>query len=231
MAKKHLIGLIKTKLGYCNDPYDSYNYLMDVSEQLGGSGYFYFMAEVGGPDKQPYEVDDEDTFKTIKNILKRGHHIGLHPGIGSYHCLEKLQRQKEKLDQVLGYRNYGGRQHYLQWKAPDTWRLYEKVGLIHDSSVGYAEMPGFRCGICMSFSVFDALAGTQLQLREIPLITMDTSLYSAKYNDAGHGDGRENLLKSIKENIKKVSGNYCLLFHNTYADKYGIDALHRLIND
>ena len=231
LAKKHLIGLIKTRLGYCKDPYDCYDELMDVSEQLGGTGYFYFMAEEAGSSDKRYELSSPDVISVIENILKRGHHIGLHPGIGSYRCLEKLQHQKEKLDQVLGYRSYGGRQHYLQWKAPDTWRLYEKVGLIHDSSLGYAEIPGFRCGICIPFYVFDALAGTQLQLREIPLITMDTSLYSPKYTNADEFEARDKLLRSIKENIKKVAGNYCFLFHNTYNDKYGIDALHRLIDD
>ena len=230
-AITHLTGMMRTKLGYCKDPYDSYDELMDISEQLGGTSCFYFMAEeTGGSDKR-YEVTRMDVVNVIENILKRGHNIGLHPGIGSYLCLEKLDRQKEKLDKVLGYRDYGGRQHYLQWKAPDTWRLYEQVGLTYDSSVGYAEMPGFRCGICMPFYVFDAIAGKQLNLREIPLITMDTSLYSQKYNNADDFETKDNLLRCIKENIKKVSGNYCFLFHNTYSDKYGIDALHRLIAD
>ncbi len=231
LAKKHLLGLIKTRLGYCKDPYDSYDELMDVSEQIGGTGYFYFMAEETGDSDKRYEVLSPDVTSVIENIIKRGHDVGLHPGIGSYRSYEKLHRQKEKLDQLLGYRNYGGRQHYLQWKAPDTWRLYEQVGLTHDSSVGYAEMPGFRCGICLPFYVFDALAGKQLNLREIPLITMDRSLYSPQYHNAGDFEARDNLLRSIKENIKKVSGNYCFLFHNTFSDKYGIDALHRLIAD
>ncbi len=230
-AITHLTGMMRTRLGYCKDPYDSYDELMDISEQLGGTSCFYFMAEETGSSDKRYEVTRMDVVNVIENIIKRGHNIGLHPGIGSYLCLEKLYRQKEKLDKVLGYRDYGGRQHYLQWKAPDTWRLYEQVGLTYDSSVGYAEMPGFRCGICMPFYVFDAIAGKQLNLREIPLITMDTSLYSQKYNNADDFKTKDNLLRCIKENIKKVSGNYCLLFHNTYRYKYGIDALNRLIND
>jgi hypothetical protein len=230
-AINHLTGMMKTRLGYCKDPYDSYDELMDISEQLGGTSCFYFMAEETGSSDRRYDVTSIDVVSSIENITKRGHHIGLHPGIGSYRCLEKLHRQKEMLDKVLGYSNYGGRQHYLQWKAPDTWRLYEQVGLTHDSSVGYPEMPGFRCGICMSFYVFDALTGKQLKLREIPLITMDTSLYSHKYNNAGDFETRDNLLRSIKENIKKVSGNYCLLCHNSYSHRYGIDSLRNLISN
>jgi hypothetical protein len=230
-AINHLTGLMKTRLGYCKDPYDSYDELMDISEELGSTGCFYFMAEETGSSDKRYELASTDVVSVIENILKRGHNIGLHPGIGSYLSLEKLHRQKEKLDKLLGYRNYGGRQHYLQWKAPDTWRLYEQVGLTHDSSVGYAEMPGFRCGICMPFFVFDALAGKQLNLTEIPLITTDTSLFSKKYNYATDYETRDNLLRTIKENIKKVTGNYCLLCHNTFSDKYGNDSLRYLTGD
>jgi hypothetical protein len=230
-AINHLTGMMKTRMRCCKDPYDSYDELMDISEEIGGTGCFYFMAEEAGSFDKRYEVASPDVVNIIENILKRGHDIGLHPGIGSYRCFEKLHRQKEKLDKVLGYSDYGGRQHYLQWKAPETWRLYEQVGLTHDSSVGYAEMPGFRCGICVPFYVFDALAGKQLNLREIPLITMDTSLFSPKYTNADDSKVRDNLLRSIKENIKKVSGEYCLLCHNTYNHKYGAYSLRNLISE
>jgi hypothetical protein len=230
-AINHLGGMIKTRLGCCADPYESYDALMDISEKLGGIGCFYFMAEgPGSPDKR-YEVTNKDVVRVIEKIINRGHDIGLHPGIGSYRSWEKLYRQKEKLDRVLGFSNYGGRQHYLQWKAPDTWRLYEKVGLTHDSSVGYVETPGFRCGICMPFYVFDALAGEKLNLREIPLVTMDTSLFSKKYSNFEYENRNDNLLKSIKQNIEKVGGDYCLLWHNASCHKYGADVLSNIISD
>jgi len=221
--------MVMTRLGWCKDPYDSYDELMDISEQNGCRACFYFMAEESGSPDKRYEVTSEDVVRVIENILERGHKIGLHPGIDTYRSQEKLQRQKEKLDKVLGFRDYGARQHYLQWKAPDTWRLYEKVGLTHDSSVGYVEMPGFRCGICVPFQVFDAIEGRKLNLKEIPLIAMDASLFSEKYNNAAYRENQDNMLKQIKQNIIKVSGDYCLLWHNASSDKYGIKLLSYLI--
>jgi hypothetical protein len=229
-AINHLTGMIKTRLRFSKDPFDCYDELMDISEQQGGKSCFYFMAEEAKSPDEGYEIMNPEVVRIIESILRRGHDIGLHPGRGSYCSLEKLQLQKEKLDKVLGYSNYGGRQHYLQWKSPDTWRLYEKVGLTHDSSVGYAETPGFRCGMCMPFHVFDAKAGKQLNLRELPLITMDSSVYSSKYNSPYKTAHKEALLDSIKENTKRVSGNYCILWHNTSSDTYGTDTLRNLIN-
>jgi hypothetical protein len=230
-AINHLTDMAMTRWGRRNDPYSCYDELMDISDRNGCKACFYFMAsDLGSPDTQ-YEVDEESIIRIITNILERGHEIGLHPGLGTYQSLEKLQLQKENLDRVLGYKDYGARQHYLQWKAPDTWRLYEEVGLTHDSSVGYIETPGFRGGICMPFYVFDALAGKKLNLREIPLITSDTSLFSKKYSDLGYDQQKNNLVKSIKYRVKKVSGNYCLLWHNSSCHKYGVEILNDLINN
>lgn len=33
----------------------------------------------------------------------------------------------------------GGRQHYLRFRAPDTWRMWEKAGLAYDSTLSYAD--------------------------------------------------------------------------------------------
>jgi len=228
-AITHLTGMVMTKWGGRKDPYNCYEELMDISEQNGCKACFYFMAgEPGSPDTR-YNVNEEGIITIIRRILERDHQIGLHPGLGTYQSLERLQLQKENFDRVLGYKDYGARQHYLQWRAPDTWRLYERVGLTHDSSVGYVETPGFRCGICVPFKVFDAVEGKNLNLKEIPLIAMDASLLSPKYGSIQYNNNKNHLLNSIKQNIKKVSGTFCLLWHNISNDKYGIDVLRYLM--
>jgi len=230
-AMKHLIGMCQTRIGRAKDPFYTYDELMDISEQKGSKACFYFMARESAACDTGYDVTEKKVVRIIENILNRGHEVGLHPSIGSYLSYEKLHHEKEQLDKILGYSNYGGRQHYLQWKGPDTWRFYEKVGLTHDSSVGYVETPGFRCGICMPFYVFDVLAGRKLNLREIPLITTDTSVFSKKYHDFEYDQIKNKLVKSIKYRVKKVSGNYCLLWHNSSYHKYGVEALNDLINN
>ena len=38
----------------------------------------------------------------------------------------------------------GGRRRFLRWSNLTTWRNYASAGLVHDTTVGYAEGVGFR---------------------------------------------------------------------------------------
>ena len=52
---------------------------------------------------------------------------------------------------------WGGRQHYLRWEAPTTWRAWEEAGLDYDSTLTFADHAGFRCGVCFEYPVYDIL--------------------------------------------------------------------------
>ena len=45
-------------------------------------------------------------------------------------------------------KKFGGRMHYLRIKWPTTLYFWEKAKFAYDSSMGYADLPGFRCGTC-----------------------------------------------------------------------------------
>ena len=47
------------------------------------------------------------------------------------------------------------RQHYLMFDPKKTWAILNANGIKYDLSLGYPEMPGFRCGICYPFKTFD----------------------------------------------------------------------------
>ena len=68
---------------------------------------------------------------------------------------------------------WGGRQHYLRWENPETWRACEDAGLAHDSTLGFSAGSGFRTGACVDHPVFDLRARRALRLRERPLVVMD----------------------------------------------------------
>ena len=58
----------------------------------------------------------------------------------------------------------------------NTWKILEENKIQYDLTLGYPEMPGFKCGICYPFHVFDIVNKKKLNLIEIPLIIMDVSL-------------------------------------------------------
>jgi hypothetical protein len=214
--------------GKREDPYMKIEHLMNISEEYGVCSCFYFMTD---NLNRRYKISEKRFRETIENILLRGHEVGLHPNFGSYISYKKLARQKDNLDKILGYKEYGARQHYLQWKVGKTWRLYEEVGLTHDSSVGFLDMAGFRSGICVPYRVFDPEEGEDLSLSEIPLIVMDASVYSRKYDEMRNKYVKKWFGRSLREmsvldhafilkrQTKKNAGCFTVLWHNSSLNK------------
>ena len=81
-----------------------------------------------------------------------------------------------------------------------------------DSTVGYPEMPGFRCGTCYDFPVFNTLTRKVLQLREMPLVMMERSLTG--YMGLNPREASLEAEKIYLE-VKKHKGNFVFLWHNS----------------
>ena len=86
-----------------------------------------------------------------------------------------------------------------------------------DSTAGYSEIEGFRCGICHDFPVFDFLERKMLHLREKPLIAMDVTL--AHYQRYSSVEATEQLLK-LRRQVEKHQGEFVLLWHNSSWNTY-----------
>ena len=81
-----------------------------------------------------------------------------------------------------------------------------------DSTLGFAETEGFRCGCCDDFSVFDIENRKKLKLKERPLIFMDTTF--SHYQGSCFGLAKEKIIKMINQS-RKYNGNPVLLWHNS----------------
>lgn len=123
--------------------------------------------------------------------------------------------EKEKLEKVTENTIFGGRQHYLRWKSPDTWRILEKAGLKYDTTLSFADHEGFRCGICFPYKPFDVLGNRVLDIWELPLTVMDGSLFDYQNLTSEEGFQR---IKKIINTVKKYQGVFVLLWHNSSLD-------------
>ena len=93
----------------------------------------------------------------MQRIRNRNHVIGFHPGFNTIDNPVIWKEQYDKLCDAAGFKLRVGRQHYLRFKVPYTWQVWEDNGLEFDSTMGYAEKEGFRCGTCYSYSVYNFL--------------------------------------------------------------------------
>lgn len=201
----------KVRNGIEKDPYDTFDWLMDLSESVGVQSRFYFKS--GGTTKHDnlYCIDNMRMKKLFSAIKERGHLIGFHPSYDTYMNESLFMEEKVRLEEAAQIQVTEGRQHYLRFNAPHTWSLWERAGMKIDSSAGYPDYAGFRCGICQSFQTYDILSRSELRLREMPLVVMEASL--AVYQDMDPQDMLHQM-NSLLATVRKYQGQYVLLWHN-----------------
>jgi hypothetical protein len=192
---------------------------MDKSESIGVKSRFYFMS--GGVTEFDNRYDIKDAKKLIEKIKNRGHIVGIHPSYNAYNDAKQLKKEKEALESVCKCKIKEGREHYLRFEVPTTWQIWEDNGLEVDSTCGYADREGFRCGTGDEFSVFNILSREKLKLKERPLVYMDDNrLKGERIYD------KKLLLKNISsliEKSKKYNSTHTLLFHQSIFATEEID--------
>ena len=205
---ENIVSYIKTLVNKENDPYNTFRFLMEYSEGLGLKSYFFFMSSA------EYFFAERDRMQKIADtILEKGHFVGFHPNKGT--CSDRIVFQKElnALNTVLKRKNTIGRQHLLKFEVPFTWRIWNDCGMEWDSSLVYFDKIGFRCGVCYPFTVFDILERKHLQLKELPLLAMDCTLFHC--NQLKPDDALSEL-SGIKSTVRKYNGKFVVLWHNSY---------------
>lgn len=205
-----IVYYIQVKLKIKNDPYDTYDYIMMLSESVGVKSYFFFMAEGLTSYDNHYTSGSDKAKKIVSNILERGHYIGIHPTYNTYNDPKQFNKEKLELEKNFKTKIVFGRQHYLRFEVPITWQIWEDNDMRWDSTMNYADRDGFRCGICYEYSLFNILTREKLKLKEKPLIVMD-----ANSIDRLSPVEMEYYIQELIAKVKKYKGEFVLLWHNS----------------
>lgn len=110
--------------------------------------------------------------------------------------------QKEGIKQ----NEFGGRMHYLRWEHPSTLQAWNDAGMTYDTTLSYADRPGFRCGTCHEYPAFNTATQQPLQIRIRPLIAMECTIITDRYMNLGYGKEAEQKFFELKEKCRKVEG-------------------------
>jgi hypothetical protein len=198
---------------YLEDPYfRGIEKLAEVSALHNLKSTFNLMAaDPSGPD-EGYSLDSKHFTQALQIIEGNGHQIGLHASYRSFDQPERIHEEKYRLENATGMEISTVRQHYLRIQTPHSWEAWAAAGLTKDTSYGFSEHEGFRCGTCHAYSVFDLNADRELALIEEPLIVMDATLKAYRKIPVHDGIEKINQLAKI---CKFVGGNFTLLWHNT----------------
>lgn len=218
LARARIESLYRVKRsGRDADPANVFDFLMATSEEHGLRSAFYFMGGHASSAHDPgYSLDDRWLGELMHTIDTRGHEIGVHPSYTTFRDGERLATEVERVREAAraaGVRGgvTGGRQHFLRFENPATWRTWDEAGLQYDSTLGYAERAGFRCGTCRAYPAFDLQARRRLRLVERPLIAMETALLT--YERRSLVSAADEMLR-LKDVCRRFDGEFTFLWHN-----------------
>jgi len=222
-ASRSLINKFLSARGaYHFDPNHTFEWIMDSNEAVGNTVCFYFIvAHSSQTFDGHYTIHEPRIRSLLKQIHKRGHKIGLHSSYNSYLDAEQIQKEVTCLRQVMeiekiSQTQLGVRQHYLRWRTPDTARHQDAAKLDYDSTLAFAEQPGFRCGTCFSYPMYDLGERRALSLYQRPLILMECSVIAERYLNLGYSEQALEKMLAYKAICQHYQGNFSLLWHNSH---------------
>lgn len=217
-VRRYIFNKLKN---YKYDENYTFDWYMDLCEKAGIKASFYFIPTSVEKQNGCYELKDKKIQNLIKYIDSRGHEIGLHGSYQTYRDKEKAKLQKNMLDDTLkslgiSQKVVGNRQHYLRWDSSCTPSILEYTGFEYDTTGSYADIPGFRYGVCFEFSMFDFLNRKKLKIKQRPLIVMECSVIDDSYMGLGYTQEALDIILNLKQKCFKYDGNFSLLWHNSH---------------
>jgi hypothetical protein len=201
---------LNKKSGTWRDPYDNLPWML--SQRTDIERIMYVPAI-----KYPYILDPDhlafnEKGKEMMGFSKeKGYKIGLHPGYLTWKNADLMQEQKHDLEQWIGEKITFTRQHYLRFAFPETADQIQKLGFKEDSTLGYRDKIGFRCGTGFPYRLYDFTNQKAYDWYEKPLIVMDISLLRESKFDAKK-------IFTLWDDFKKNNANnthITINFHNS----------------
>lgn len=179
---------------------------------LGRDGGTVFMkADASAPEDVAYRLDAPRVRRFLDTMQTQGVEIGLHPSYAAFNHPGRLATERDHLAAILGQTPACIRSHYLRWQEPTTPRLYHQEGFHIDSTLGYSRQEGFRRGTCHPYRLYDLGTNQALDLWEVPVVVMDTSLLIHQALAVDEATAR---LRSVLLAARRVQGCAVLLWHN-----------------
>ncbi|QIZ69364.1 polysaccharide deacetylase family protein [Oxynema aestuarii] len=204
------------------DPCNTFDLIMDISEKHNLKSAFYFITDrSAGILDGVYSINHSLIRQLLRKIHQHGHEIGLHTSYNTYQSPEQTKKELKILKQVCAEEGieqdtWGGRQHYLRWETPTTFQNWANAGLDYDTTLSFADVTGFRCGVCYEFTTFNLKTRQPLKLKERPLVLMECTVLDQIYMNLGtEGGAALQVMKKYKHCCQLFNGDFTLLWHNS----------------
>lgn len=201
---------VKVLMGKEKDPYDTYDYIEKIHALYNLRPVIFFLLGKYGKYDKNISPDNKNLRLLVQRMCS-AYPVGIHPSFQSNKSEDILRRETETLASITGEPVTRSRQHFLKLSFPDTYRNLIKSGIREDYTMGYAQLPGFRAGICTPYPFYDLPEEKETNLMVYPFQVMETT-----FRDYLVHSPLETIeeIKLIIDKIRKVNGTFISLWHN-----------------
>lgn len=191
------------------DPYDTYDYILDICKQYSLKPYYFILTGKTSEWDRNLKANHPLFTKTCKKLVQQSK-IGLHL---SYNATIKNTAKEEKylLEKATGINIYTNRFHFLRFSLPKSYQMLVNAGIKEDYSMTYPSIDGYRAGTCTPFYFYDLEndKSTDLLVYAMPFIDR-TFINNPKSNTT---ETIAKIKKYIRQ-IKMYNGVFVSLWHN-----------------
>lgn len=163
-----------------------------------------------------FAIEDREMREIGRLIVSANAELGVHGGYYRFNNAALYRESRERLAAVFGIQPVGIRNHLLRYSYPQTWVAQEAAGFEYDATYGFRSVPGPRSGLALPFFTYDAHQQRMLDLIELPLTVMDTSIF--RYLRLAGTEALEFAWRLI-ERLAGHGALVTLLWHNNFFNE------------
>lgn len=214
---------VLSKLGFKREDkfLKSVYWIMEENEKLDNQVVFFFIPSNTSKLDTDYTLSSGELGDILREIHERGHIVGTHPG---YHTVDNQENFKTIVNTLshaaeragIQIDEFHNRQHFLRWDINSTAQTLCKLGINFDYTCGYPDVAGFKAGTSHRFTMFDLVSQSPLQIKQVPLIAMESTIINSRYEGLGYSEEALQRFQFLKSNALKHGGDFNLLWHNCH---------------
>jgi hypothetical protein len=207
---KHLLERLLVLFRFKQDPYDTYEYQIELIEKYKLKTIFFFLLGDFATFDRNVPYQNKHMQSLIKYIADTGE-VGIHPSYASNNNSKKLQMEVHRLSNILHQEIHSSRQHFLKLNLPQTYHRLIECDITDDYTMGYAELPGFRASIASSFFFYDLDLEIETSLKIHPFAIMDGTLKDYMKVEP---EKASEIINPLIDKVKAVNGTFISIWHN-----------------
>jgi hypothetical protein len=192
------------------DPFDSYQYLLDIQKKYDLSVIFFFLLGDYGVNDKNHPANNRDFQILIKHLADYAK-IGIHPSFRSNNDLNQLKIEVNRLANITHRDIRNSRQHFGVLKFPDTYQSLLQAGITNDYSMGYGNYNGFRASFCIPYNWYDLDSEQEMPLKIHSFSIIETTL---RFTNKATQATAMQFAKPIIDQVKKYGGELVTIVHN-----------------